>query len=282
MKGKNMLLGWLLVFSGLAAGLIGVVIQFVVLEPIGIRLQEPIISLPFVLLRDEGLRYVITDLRQSGQVTEPMQPTVTPSESTAPTEVVMPQRDPLEKVLFIGDSRTCGLRDHARLERADYFCEVGMSVFNAASRKLSDEDFQNCTLASLLAEREYSCVVINLGLNEAGYPLDSLLHAYRELLCIVSQTQPQAVIAVHGVLAVSQRWTVHTPYASPQNIHQINAGLRSLAEEFRVDYLDANSEFSDSNGYLPENFTADGCHFYAKYTQRWADWIYDSIRKLDR
>lgn len=281
MKGKNMFLGWLLVFSGLAAGLIGVVIRFVVLEPIGIRLQEPIISLPFVLLRDDGLRYVITDLRQSGQVTEPVQPTADPSESTFPTEVVMPQRDPLEKVLFIGDSRTCGLRDHARLEGADYFCEVGMSVFNAGSRKLSDEDFQNCTLAVLLAEREYSCVVINLGLNEAGYPLESLLHAYGELLTIVTQTQPQAVVAVHGVLAVSQRWAVHTPYASLQNIQNINAGLCSLAKEFRVDYLDANSEFSDANGYLPEELTADGCHFYAKYTRRWADWICENIRKLD-
>jgi len=281
MKGKNMLLGWLLVFSGLAAGLTGVVIRFVVLEPIGIRLQEPIISLPFVLLRDDGLRYVITDLRQTGQVTEPVQPTAAPSDTTFPTEVVMPQRDPLEKVLFIGDSRTCGLRDHARLEGADYFCEVGMSAFNVGSKKLSDQNFQNRTLASLLAEREYSCVVINLGLNEAGYPLDSLLHAYRELLCVVSQTQPQAVIAVHGVLAVSQRWTVHTPYASLQNIQIINAGLHSLAEEFRLDYLDANSEFSDANGYLPDYLTADGCHFYAKYTKRWADWISDNIRKLD-
>lgn len=281
MKGKNMLLGWLLAFSGVAVGLVGVVIRFAVLEPVGIRLQEPIISLPFVLLRDDGLRYVITDLRQSGQATDSVQPTTTPTESTFPTEVVMPQRNTLKKVLFIGDSRTCGLRDHARLEGADYFCEVGMSVFNAGNRKLSDQNFQNCTLASLLAEQEYSCVVINLGLNEAGYPLDSLLHAYRELLLIVSQTQPQAVIAVHGVLAVSQRWAIHTPYASPQNINKINDGICALAEEFRVDYLDANPEFSDANGYLPEEFTADGCHFYAKYTQRWADWICDSIQKLD-
>lgn len=281
MKGRNMLLGWMLLFSGLAAGFVGVVIRFIVLEPIGIQIQEPIIALPFVLFRDDGLRYVITDLHRTEQVSEPLQPTTIQNDFMLPTEVIVPQRNPLENVLFIGDSRTCGLRDHARLEGADYFCEVGMSVFNAGSRKLSDEGFQNTTLAGLLAEREYSCVIISLGLNEAGYPLDSLLHAYKELLYMVYCTQPQALIAVHGVLPVSQRWIASAPYLSPQKISTINAELKTLAQQFHVGYLDGTSEFADPNGYLPEKFTADGCHFYAMYSQRWADWIYASIRKLD-
>lgn len=281
MKGKNMLLGSMLVFSGLAVGLIGIVIRFGVLQPLGITLQDPVVSLPFVLMRDDSLRYVITDLRLNQQDIEPMQPT-SPVQSTPinPTEVLLPQRDPLEKVLFIGDSRTCGLREHARLEGADYFCEVGMSVFNVADRELSDQSFQDQTLASLLAEREYSCVLINLGLNEAGYPLESLLHAYRELLNVVMQTQPQAMIVLHGVLTVSHRWEKLTPYASPQNINQINREIKSLAEQFHVHYLDANEDFADANGYLPDELTADGCHFYAKHTRRWADWICDAVRSL--
>lgn len=278
MKGKNMLLGSLLVFSALAVGLIGVVIRFAVLEPLGIRLQDPVISLPFVLLRDDGLRYVITDLRQGERPAEESLPTV----EDIPTEAILPQCNPLEKVLFIGDSRTCGLRDYARLEGAEYFCQVGMSVFNVGNRTLSDLSFQDYTLASLLAEREYSCVVINLGLNEAGYPLDSLLHAYRELLTVVVQTQPQALIALHGVLTVGHRWEKLTPYASPQRLSHINEALCSLAEEFRVEYLDANSDFADASGYLSEDLTADGCHFYPKHTRRWADWICDAIRELDR
>ena len=278
MKGKNMLLGSLLVLSGLAVGLIGIVIRFGVLEPLGIDLQDPVVSLPFVLMRDEGLRYVITDLRQNVQVTVEPQPTA-PAD---PTEVLLPRRDPLERVLFIGDSRTCGLRDHARLEGADYFCQVGMSVFNAANKKLSDQNFQDRTLAALLAEQEYSCVLINLGLNEAGYPLESLLHAYEELLNVVVQTQPQAVVVVHGVLTVSRRWEKLTPYASPQKLGHINKELQSMAERFHVHYVDANGDFADANGYLPDEFTADGCHFYPKHTRRWADWICDAVMDLDR
>jgi lysophospholipase L1-like esterase len=278
MKGKNMFLGAMLAFSALAVGLIGVVLRFAVLEPLGIRLQDPVMSLPFVMLRDDGLRYVITELRQG---TKTMEETLPPL-NEEPADVALPRRDILEKVLFIGDSRTCGLRDHARLEGAEYFCEVGMSVFNAASKKLSDQNFQDCTLASLLAEREYSCVLINLGLNEAGYPLESILHAYRQLLNVVVKTQPQAVVALHGVLTVSRKWEKLTPYAAPENLKRINEKIQSMAKEFRVYYLDANEDFADANGYLPDELTADGCHFYAKDTCRWADWICDAIKELDR
>ncbi len=285
MKVRNMFLAGLLVFSGFAMAMTGVVVKFVLLEPLGLSRQETVVELPFVLLRDDGLRYVITDLRRDTEPeeTEPPMPSIQPtySDQTEPTEVDLPQQDPLERVLFIGDSRTCGLRDHARLEGADYFCEVGMSVFNVDNQKLSDQTFQNCTIASLLAEREYTCVVINLGLNEAGYPLDSLLHAYRELLNTVVQTQPQAVTVVQGVLTVSRRWAELTPYASPENLRSVNCALHALADEYRVNYIDANECFADENGYLPNQLTADGCHLYAKYASLWADWICRTVKNLD-
>lgn len=286
MKSKNMFLAALLVFSGLAVAMIGVVIKFALLEPLGLSRQESVVELPFVMLRDDGLRYVITDLRQSTEAEESAQLELstqpTNSTQTEPTEGVLHKRDPLEKVLFIGDSRTCGLRDHARLEGADYFCEVGMTVFNVGSKTLSDQNFQNDTLASLLAEQEYTCIVISLGLNEAGYPLDSVLHAYRELLAAVVQTQPQAVTVVQGILTVSRRWAELTPYASPENLREINRELLTLAAEYRVNYMDANECFADENGYLPNILTADGCHLYAKYTSLWADWICRTVKDLDR
>lgn len=286
MKGKNMFLASLLVFSGLAVAMIGVVVKFTLLEPLGLSRQESVVELPFVLLRDDGLRYVITDLRKSAEPEETklteLSTQPTQSTQTEPTGVELPQWKPLEKVLFIGDSRTCGLRDHARLEGADYFCEVGMTVFNVNNKTLSDNSFQECTLESLLAEQEYTCVVINLGLNEAGYPLESLLHAYRELLTVVVQTQPQAVTVVQGVLTVSRRWAELTPYAAPENLRKINRELHALAEEYRVNYMDANECFADENGYLPNILTADGCHLYAKYTSLWADWICRTVNDLDR
>lgn len=281
MKGKNMLLGGLLLFSGLAVSMIGVVIRFALLEPLGIVRQETVVALPFVLLRDEGLQYVITDLRQIGSTEETAPPT-SATEPVDPTEPSFLRRDTLEQVLFIGDSRTCGLRDHARLAGADYFCEVGMTVFSVAGKTLSDDGFQNSTLAELLAEREYTCVMINLGLNEAGYPLDSLLHAYRELLNVVLQTQPQATVVLQGIMAVTRGWVRQAPYAAPENLNKINASIQSMAQEYRVAYVDANEPFVDADGYLLSELTADGCHLYAKYTSVWAKWLYGEVGMLNR
>ena len=281
MKGKNMLLGGLLLFSGLAVSMIGVVIRFALLEPLGIVRQETVVALPFVLLRDEGLQYVITDLRQIGSTEETAPPT-SATEPVDPTEPSFLRRDTLEQVLFIGDSRTCGLRDHARLAGADYFCEVGMTVFSVAGKTLSDDGFQNSTLAELLAEREYTCVMINLGLNEAGYPLDSLLHAYRELLNVVLQTQPQATVVLQGIMAVTRGWVRQAPYAAPENLNKINASIESMAQEYRVAYVDANEPFVDADGYLLSELTADGCHLYAKYTSVWAKWLYGEVGMLNR
>lgn len=289
---KNMFLAGLLTFSALAVALVGVVAKFVLLEPLGLNLQENVVALPFILLRDDSLRYVITDLRQNCGSDEAMQPTeatqsTDPTQPTEPveqrpTEVVLPKENLLEKVLFIGDSRTCGLRDHARLEGADYFCEVGMSVFNVSQKQLSDQNYQKETLSSLLAQREYSCVVINLGLNEAGYPLNSLLRAYRELLDEVVRTQPQSTIVLQGILTVGRRWAQKSPYTAPENLQVVNWEIQGLAEEYQLCYVDANERFADESGYLPDDLSADGCHLYAKYTSIWADWICQTLEDLDR
>lgn len=289
MKGKYIFLAAMLVVSGVVVGLIGVVAKYAVLKPLGLERPESAVALPFVLLRDEGLRYVISDLKQ-GEVAEEMPtvldpaPTETESLKTAPTEsteAALPEKDIMEKVLFIGDSRTCGLRDHARMDGADYFCDVGMSVFNVGSKRLSDGEFQNQTLAGLLAGQEYTGVFVSLGLNEAGYPINSLIRAYQELVTTIVQTQPQAVIILQGVMTVSRGWAQQAPYASPENLNLINSRIRDIADEYRIFYIDANERFADPEGYLPDNMTADGCHFYAKYTHLWSDWLCEEVERLN-
>ena len=73
-----------------------------------------------------------------------------------------------------------GLSMYARLGQADYFAGVGLSVFQLFSQTASDTDFGETDLTSLLTSRNYGKIFIMLGLNEAGYPLDSLKERYRQ------------------------------------------------------------------------------------------------------
>ena len=271
MKSKYIFLCGLLVASGIVVGLTGAVLKYAVLEPHGFTPRDSAVALPFVYLRDDGLQYVVLDLQETKPVEETIPPVIQPPK----VDLTLPER-----MLFIGDSRTCGLRDHARADQADYFCDVGMSLFNVGSKQLSDVDFKNESLCSLLSEREYGYVVISLGLNEAGYPVESILKAYQELLTQVVRTQPQAVIVLQGVMGVTRQWAQKADYTAPEHLAVINSGIQTLAGWFRVHYLEPNDWLAEDDDYLPEVMTADGCHLYPEYYSLWSRWIVDQVKKI--
>ena len=59
------------------------------------------------------------------------------------------EEDYFDTALFIGDSRTVGLALYGRLGQADYFADVGMSVFNLFDKSVSDDHFAKQDLRSL-------------------------------------------------------------------------------------------------------------------------------------
>lgn len=278
MKNKCIFLACLLLISGTAVGLMGIVVKYAVLEPLGVYREEPAVALPFILLREDGLQYVITTLQNQQTQTAPTAP-----ESTAPTQTQLEETTAddinyLDSPLFIGDFRTCGLRDHARLTGADYFCDVGMNVFNASQVRLSDDGFADLSLQELLEKKSYSCVILGLGLNESGYPIESIDQAYAALLEKIRAAQPDAVIVLQGILTVGKAWERKAPYTAPHNLKKINACIQKMADENQLIFCDPNKEFADGDGYLPEAASEDGCHLNKEYSCRLSDWLCNEIQ----
>lgn len=185
-----------------------------------------------------------------------------------------------DDVLFIGDSRTVGLRDYARSGNADYFCTVGMSVFNYGDRTASDKNFSKQTLESLLSNRTYGKIFISLGINECGYSTSSLIKAYSKLVNRVRELQPNAKIILQGIITVTEKYANGKDYFSPKHINSINDRIKGLANGSTIFYIDANPYFTDSRGYLYTDITGDGCHFSGKYYREWAKWISFAAGKL--
>lgn len=183
-------------------------------------------------------------------------------------------------VLFIGDSRTVGLRDYARSGNADYFCTVGMSVFNYSDRTASDKNFSKQTLESLLSSRTYGKIFISLGINECGYSTSSLIKAYTKLVNRVRELQPNAKIILQGIITVTEKYANGKDYFSPKHINSVNDRIKGLANGSTTFYIDANPYFTDSRGYLYTDITGDGCHFSGKYYREWAKWISFAAGKL--
>ena len=186
-----------------------------------------------------------------------------------------------DDVLFIGDSRTVGLRDFARLGKADYFCSVGLTVFDVTTQQLSDVDFTATDLRSLLQSKRYNKIYISLGLNEADAPYQLLMEAYDLLIKLVREEQPHAVIILQSLITVSRQKAASKPHFSLENLQIINAGIRDFADGHRILFIDANEYFADEEGYLPAEATFDGCHFYEYGYEEWAQWILENAKTLD-
>ncbi len=210
--------------------------------------------------------------------------------SSVPTDDSMPsESEPSKEVntdisikdsLFIGDSRTVGLMEYAGLSDADFFCNVGMSVYNINKKPVSVPNIGKVTFTELISEKKYGKIYIMLGVNEIGYETKTTLSKYSELISLIMKNQPDATVFIEANLHVSKTRSDRDKTVNNAAIDRLNAELKKLADGKTVFYLDANTVFDDGTGNLPSDKTEDGTHLYAKYYAEWGRWIIDQTASL--
>lgn len=205
------------------------------------------------------------------------EPTSTPVQTIEPMATPKPSKDPtpvsLNDTLFVGDSRTVGIREYSGLKGADFFCSVGMNVFDVTGESLSVDGVGNVTLSQLLSKKQYSKIYIMLGINEVGYPHSSVVDKYSKVLDLIKEKQPNASIIIEANLHVSKSRSDSDKVVNNASINDLNTKLSALADGSKVFYIDANTIFDDASGSLSSDMTSDGTHLYAKYYPTWVEWI---------
>lgn len=316
MKKHSIVLLCLLVVTSLMVASAGAVLKYEVLEPLGIEREEHLIALPFVVMTDELLQHQIqrsAELMRNPptEPTETVPPTTQPPETVPPTTlpvtepVTVPPTEPVtepptepptepqpvytavdeswfDDVLFIGDSRTVGLQTMARLGDADYFCAGSMTIFAIRDARLTDDDFRGLTLAEVLERKNYGKIYIHLGLNELCYGAEMIMEEYEEVIDMIRQAQPDAVIILQASLTITEAKGSGKNFPIAQ-LHLLNEMLKTRAESepehFR--FCDTNTWAADEQGYLRSEMTFDGCHLYGVYYQEWSQWILEDAGWYD-
>lgn len=297
------LLSMIVISALLVAGL-GAYLKYEILKPMDLYQDKGIMELPFLLMVDDGLRYTLESMAQpeatepSTEATEPSTEATEPStEATEPTETEPPETQPPETeppvtepvpvedswfddALFVGNSLTVGLREFGRLGNADYFCDVGLSVFSVLGAQTQDRNFEKTTLEGLLRSRQYGKVILNFGINEAGYNLDAILNKYQEVIDAVRRLQPDATIIIHGVMTTGRKKAAEAWYFTPDRVYEMNSAIKTLADWKTVYYIDVNKTLADEEGYMPDSWSGDGCHPYGTGYAEWAQWIKEEVGKL--
>ena len=207
-------------------------------------------------------------------------PTTLPPTPSPPTEEPAPDENWFDDALFIGESRTAGLRAYGRLGDADYFCGEGLTVYGALGVEASDLHFGEQSLQSLFSRKQYGKIYIHLGINELGGNLDSFVKQYQKVIDSIRQMQPEARIILQSVLSLEDRYSSKACFRA-ESIQDINSRIRALAEKNGLYFSDVNKIMTDETGYLIEGLSFDGCHLYPENYELWAQWLLEEAPEIE-
>ncbi|MDO4482666.1 MAG: GDSL-type esterase/lipase family protein [Bacillota bacterium] len=179
-----------------------------------------------------------------------------------------------EGALFIGDSRTEGLKLYSGIDNADFFCAKSMTIDKVVDGKKVNVDGQNLSVYDMLSSKQYSKVYICLGINELGWvSIDKFLTEYEELISKIKSAQPGADIYVELLFPVGENRSNSDKTVNNAQIYWYNTNLVELAERNNVKYLNPDKPLINENGALKEEATSDGVHINREYCRIWAEYL---------
>ncbi len=181
--------------------------------------------------------------------------------------------------LFIGDSRTQGLWEYGGLkDTASFCCRESVTTFNLLEEDLDfgqpGETTRKMRLRQVLEDNSFRKVYISLGINEVGYPNTYIYYEnYREILKLIRELQPDAIIYIQGMLHVSEELSRSNIALNNTSVVQRNKAVSTLANGRDIFYLDMNPDFCDDSGNLLAENTGDGVHLMGSVCGKWADYL---------
>ncbi|GAA0536172.1 GDSL-type esterase/lipase family protein [Chitinophaga japonensis] len=102
-----------------------------------------------------------------------------------------------------------------------------------------------------------------IGINDLsrGLPKAVILRNYDRIISYIRRHSPKTKIYVQSVLPLNEPLT-KAPYLKNKkdSILQLNAGIRQIADKYRLPYLNLHEIFADGHGDLKAELTADGIH----------------------
>lgn len=212
---------------------------------------------------------------------KPQGPVALPEAEREPWGGPVAESEPVEDgyftdAVFLGDSRTDGLRLYSGLTEGTFLCLTGAtveSVFTKAAWKLPDGT-QVPMLDALAGMEDCGKIYLMLGINELGWAgTDIFRDQSTKLLERLREDHPDADIYIQSILPVSAAQEAKKSYVNNSRIADYNEVWRELAYELEIPYLEVGEVLTGEDGCLPKNLTYDGVHLNPRGCKIWLEYL---------
>ena len=177
-----------------------------------------------------------------------------------------------DDALFIGDSRTAGLKKYGTLDNADYFAAAGLNLYTLGRTKVEIAEGEKVKLEDMLTHNAYGKIYIMLGINELGYDFDTTVQKYREFIDYIFTLQPDAILYVCANMHVNKLRSDLDEIHNNPAIDRMNEQIATFADQEKIFYLDVNPLFDDEEGNLAQEYISDDTHLMGMYYETWCEW----------
>jgi len=206
-------------------------------------------------------------------------PTPEPTPTAPPYDYAQPVPESEEvgpewfaDAVFVGDSRTDGLRLYGGISEAEFICYKGLICQEFSTKECIPLNGVKVTAETALMAKPYGKVFVMLGLNEMSLSPEKFAEDYAVLIEEVRAAQPEADLYFQLLLPINdqRRAEAGLPhYFNNEKAAAFNAEIARLCEEKQVYLVDAAAGVCDETGQLPYDKTHDGVHLSKAWYQQW-------------
>lgn len=213
---------------------------------------------------------------ESGSPSPDQSGTPSPSQTVLPSGTMAAGEDVgnewFADAVFVGDSRTDGLRLYSGIKGASFICHTGLSVFTIGKNQCITVDGAKVTAMDALGKQQWAKVYLMLGVNELGYSTKTFQDTYTKVVEQIKELQPGAAIYLQTLIPINEpiAYKNGTNRAiNNEKLKEFNQVIAEIAQAEGVCLVDVDVPFWSEEGCLAAENTGDGVHLTRSGYQAW-------------
>lgn len=204
----------------------------------------------------------------SGNVSEDMETFLSGYPNTVLAATEDAGTEYIDRIVFLGDSTTYGLRAYKMLPGGKDTTQVwtpksGTLTLTQVSfaKIVYPETDEELTISEATAKKKPDILVITLGVNGVAIMKEDYFKSeYKKMVESIQEISPDTKIICQSIFPVAKSYK-SLKSINNEKIDAANKWICQVADECGVKYLDTNSALRGEDGWLPENYhNGDGMH----------------------